>query len=60
MAGMDQLSLIARKGRHVIDEDQCVDTAFLMQGFAWVDARGDCQVAMSPIGAKAASRNRVA
>jgi len=31
-AGMDQLLLIARKRGHVIEENQCVNTAFLMQG----------------------------
>jgi hypothetical protein len=29
---MDRLLLIARKGDHVIEEDQCVNTPFLMQG----------------------------
>jgi hypothetical protein len=36
-AGMNQQLLIARKRGHVIEEDQCVNTAFLMQGI-WLDA----------------------
>src|SRR4029078_1206293 len=36
--GMDWLLFIARKRGHGIEEDQCVNTAFLMQGFAWVAA----------------------
>ena len=35
---MDWLLFIARKRGHGIEEDQCVNTAFLMQGFAWVAA----------------------
>ena len=37
---MDQLFPIARKRRHVIEQDQCVNKAFLMERFRWADARG--------------------